>query len=510
MTPQGQERDAVRVQIEALERLQGSFISALTRRFPGAQLYVVGGALRDAMLGRQTKDLDFVVRGVPGEALERFLGGLGRVHYVGKAFGVYKFVPEGWDPADSIDVALPRTEHSQTLSGVYREFSVQSDPALRIEDDLGRRDYTVNAMALDAVTGNLVDPYDGKTDVCKHRLRAVGDPDKRFAEDYSRMLRGLRLACQLGFELEPRTWDSLRRLMPQINATRRGEFLVPRETVGREVVRAFTADPVLAFDLWERSGAIAAVMPELLAMKNCPQPSNYHAEGDVWVHTRLALERLMSPDFSSEWPGRRPDAEVIFGVLLHDVAKPATITTPEKDGTDRIRFNGHDHVGARMARQVCERLKLSQFPRDSEWHIDPDRVSWLVAHHLLLIHGDIAEMKNSTIERYFFADRKAGEQLLMVMWADGMATVPESGAPDLSNYRAMRGRIAALLALDRERRGLPPPLIDGRRIMAEFAIESGPIVGKYLALIREAQLSGEVTTADEAIAWLRRRVVEVA
>ena len=492
------------MQIAALQRPELGFLRALATRFPQAQVYLVGGAVRDAMLGRETKDLDFVVRGVPGDALERFLGGVGRVHYVGKTFGVYKVVPNGWDPAEAIDVALPRTEHSEALSGAYREFAVQSDPTLRVEDDLGRRDFTVNAMALDVLTGDLIDPYDGKGDLCKRRLRAVGDPDLRFAEDYSRMLRGLRLACQLTFDWEPGTWASLCRLMPQINAARRGEFVVPRETVGRELVRAVAADPVRALDLWEQSGAIAAVMPELLPMRGCPQPPNYHAEGDVWVHTRLALERLASAEWGEEWPGKRPGAEVIFAVLLHDVAKPATIATPEKDGTDRIRFNGHDHVGARMAKAMCERLKLSQFPRESEWHIDPERVAWLVAHHLLLIHGDIADMKNSTIERYFFADPGAGEQLLMVMWADGMATLPPSGVPDLSNYRAMRARIATLAALDRERKGLPPPLIDGRRVMAEFGMAPGPVVGKYLALLREAQLAGEVTTADDAVAWLRR------
>jgi poly(A) polymerase len=245
-------------------------------------------------------------------------------------------------------------------------------------------------------------------------------------------------------------------------------------------------------------------MPDLLPMRGCPQPPNYHAEGDGWVQTRLALERLASAEWGEEWPGKRPGAEVILAVLLHDVAKPATIATPEKDGTDRIRFNGHDHVGARMAKALCERLKLSQFPRESEWHIDADRLAWLVAHHLLLVHGDIADMKNSTIERYFFADPGAGEQLLMVMWADGMATLPPFGVPDLSNYRAMRARIATLAALDRQRKGLPPPLIDGRRVMAEFGMAPGPVVGKYLALVREAQLAGEVTTADDAVAWLRR------
>ena len=157
-----------------------------------------------------------------------------------------------------------------------------------------------------------------------------------------------------------------------------------------------------------------------------------------------------------------------------------------------------------MAKTLCERLKLSQFPRESAWHIDPELVAWLVAHHLLLIHGEIAEMKNSTIERYFFADATAGEQLLMVMWADGSATVPPSGVPDLSNYRAMRARIAKLLELDRGRKGLPPPLLDGRRVMAEFGMAPGPAVGKYLALVREAQLAGDVTTADDAVAWLRR------
>lgn len=493
------------MEIEALKQPQLAFLGTLAKRFPHAKVYLVGGAVRDAMLGRETKDLDFVVRGVPGAELERFLAGQGRVNYVGKTFGVYKFVPHGWDPQEPIDVALPRTEHSETLSGAYREFAVQSDPMLRIEDDLGRRDYTVNAMALNVLTQELVDPFGGKTDLCQRRLRAVGDPAQRFAEDYSRMLRGLRLACQLGFDWEEATWASLVRWMPQINATRNHEFIVPRETVGREMVRAFVADPVKALDLWDTSGAVAAVVPELLPMKGCPQPTNYHAEGDVWTHTRLALQRLQSPEFAAEWSGKRPDAEVTFAVLLHDVAKPVTITTPEKDGADRIRFNNHDTVGARMAREICERVKLSQFPRDSEWHVDPERLAWLVAHHLLLVHGAIEEMKNSTIERYFFADPKAGEQLLMVMWADGSATIPPSGAPDLTNYRTMRARIARLAELDRTRQGLPPPLVDGRRIMAEFGLKPGPTVGKYLALVREAQLAGEVTTPEEALAWLKGR-----
>jgi poly(A) polymerase len=491
--------------VDVLKRPDLAFLPALARRFPQAEVYLVGGAVRDAMLGRETKDLDFVVRGVPGVELERFLSGQGRVNFVGKTFGVYKFVPPGGDPQEPFDVALPRTEHSESLSGAYREFAVQSDPALRIEDDLSRRDYTVNAMALNVLTEELVDPFGGKADACARRLRAVGEPDRRFAEDYSRMLRGLRLACQLGFEWDAGTWASLARLMPHINATRGKEFVVPRETVGRELVRAFVTDPVKALDLWDSSGAIAAVLPELLPMKGCPQPPNYHAEGDVWTHTRLALQRLWSPEFSTEWAGKRPDAVVIFAVLLHDVAKPVTITTPERDGVDRIRFNNHDNVGARMAREICERVKLSQFPRESDWHVDSDRLGWLVAHHLLLVHGAIEEMKNSTIERYFFADPKAGEQLLMVMWADGSATVPPSGTPDLTNYRSMRGRIAKLTELGRTRKGLPPPLIDGRRIMAEFGVSPGPTVGRYLALVREAQLAGEVATADEAMAWLRRQ-----
>ncbi len=493
------------MRIEALKQPELAFLGALNRRFPQAEVYLVGGAVRDAMLGRETKDLDFVVRGVPGNELERCLSDLGRVNYVGKTFGVYKFVPQGGDPQDAIDVALPRTEHSESLSGAYREFSVQSDPLLRIEEDLGRRDYTVNAMALNVATEELVDPFGGKADLCGRRLRAVGDPGHRFAEDYSRMLRGLRLACQLGFEWDELTWASLVQLMPQINTLRGSEFLVPRETVGRELVRAFVTDPVKALDLWDTSGAIAAVVPELLPMKGCPQPTNYHAEGDVWTHTRLALQRVQSPEFAAEWPGRSSDAEVIFAVLLHDVAKPVTITTPEKDGADRIRFNNHDNVGARMARVICERIKLSQFPRDSEWHIDAERLAWLVAHHLLLVHGAIEEMKNSTIERYFFADPKAGEQLLMLMWADGSATVPPSGTPDLTNYRAMRARIAKLADLDRGRKGLPPPLLDGRQIMDEFGLKPGPMIGKYLAMVREAQLAGDVTTAHEALAWLKRQ-----
>ncbi len=251
--------------------------------FPQGEFYLVGGVVRDLMLGRKTKDLDFVIRGVPFHALEKGLRRLGKVQFVGKNFGVFKLLPNA-DRGAVFDVALPRMERSMGLRGAYREFEVESDSDLPIEEDLKRRDFTVNAMAFELRREKVIDPYGGKADLLSKKLRAVGDPHLRFQEDYSRMLRGIRFACQGGFQLEEETWRCLKMHVSGLSAQREdGSFIVPREVLGKELVQAFTYDPVKAFDLLEESGAMEMLLPEFLPMKGCPQPKNFHSEGDVWT-----------------------------------------------------------------------------------------------------------------------------------------------------------------------------------------------------------------------------------
>jgi tRNA nucleotidyltransferase/poly(A) polymerase len=469
----------------------------------GGEWYLVGGTLRDLALKRPIKDIDLVVRALPLERVRAALERHGRVDLVGKHFGVLKFVPHHVDLEEPIDIALPRTEHSLRFSGGYKDFAIQSDPDLPIEDDLRRRDFTVNAMAWDIAAHRLIDPFGGSEDLAARLIRAVGVPAERFAEDYSRLLRALRLACQLGFDIEPITWASLTQGVAHLNDMEDGEFIVPRETVGKELVRMFRLAPSRAFDLLDECRATAVLMPELLPMKNCPQPPAYHSEGDVWVHTRLALNQLESDRFRQEFPDEPPTAELVFSVLLHDVAKPATIRTPERDGTDRIRFDGHDRVGAAIARAICTRLKLFSYSSGTPWHVDVDRLDWLVAHHLLTMSGAVDQMKNSTIERYFFSDDRPGRALQQLIWADSSATIHETGAANMTSYGQLKARIAQLEELTTERRRLPPPLLDGHAIMQLLSLEPGPKVGQLITLVREAQLAGTITTREEAERFLR-------
>lgn len=514
-----------------IERDPGfTFLQRFASEFPTSSAYVVGGIVRDTFLGATSKDYDFVVRGVPAETLAGFLHRFGTVALVGKNFGVYKFRPQGWpEDAEDIDIALPRTEQA-TGGGGYQDFDVQVDHTLPVEDDLSRRDLTINAMALDTRTGALVDPFGGKDDLDAKTIRAVRDPRERFREDRSRMLRCLRFAAQLGFDIEPETMRAVQELMPSINeqrAVRKAheqttllhevEYVTPRETVARELVKSFVADPVWSFDLWDTSGAIRELLPELLAMKGCAQPAAYHSEGDVWTHTRRALAVLESPEYRAEFSDEHRSALVVLGVLLHDVGKPPTQRTPERDGTDRIRFDGHDVAGGTIARAIARRLALAApFPTHlangtrNPLHVDPEELGWIIDHHLLLLE-DPMKLRNATIEKYFFNANRPGTELQRVTFCDGSASIPHGAdAADMAHFRSLRARIRELDALVGERDRLPKAVVDGNAIMTKFRLKPGAQIGVLIEALREEQLArlrrGEVMTPEDAFAFLENQI----
>ncbi len=510
------------------------FLSALEGAFPACEIYLVGGAVRDFLLCRDTKDYDFLVRNVSADALGDFLGRCGTVNWVGKTFGVYKFMPAGSVLEETIDISLPRTEKSFSqrgpapargaaparsatstrsstparsaapASGGYRDFEITSDPQLPVEVDLLRRDFTINALAVDIRKLGLIDPFGGLSDLVAGILRAVGEPRQRFLEDTSRLLRGLRLACQLGFQFDPSTWSTLQALMETVEAKREdGNFVVPRETIAKEFIRSLVADPVRTFDLWDESGAFSALIPELLVMKGCPQPVAYHTEGDVWRHTRLALSQLTSPEFKSEFGDY--DAETALSVLFHDVGKPPTLKTPERDGVDRIRFNGHDRVGAEMTQRIASRLKLSALPKESRYAVDEEALTWLVEKHLVLVQGTVDEMRASTLEKYFLNPGRPGHKLMQLIFCDGKGTIPPQGVPQLQAYYRLKERLLAIRQLGRTQMDVPPPLLSGREVMAALQIPPGPAVGTALALIREEQLCGRLSNRDDVLAFLKQQ-----
>ncbi len=476
------------------------WLKPLKKSFPDAEIFLVGGMVRDVLLRRPSKDIDLVVRGVPMPKLISFLKREGTVDVVGKTFGVIKF---GYKNAPQIDIALPRTEIAGG-SGAYRDVAVHFDHAMPIEADLGRRDFTINAMALNLATGAITDPFGGRADIRAKIIRAVGKPADRFAEDNTRLLRALRFACQLNFAIEPKTATAIKKLLPKLV-----EGHVPNELIGRELVKSLVANPVRCMDLWNATGAFKFVAPELLKMHKCPQPKNYHNEGDVWEHTVLALKNLhgapyqkflkkLPPIFGAP---KKPSPTQYVATLLHDVAKPLTIQTPKKDGVDRIRFTGHDTEGAKVARRIAERLRLSSV---EGVNIDTELLVWLVEHHLLAVQADVREMKETTIEKYFLRDLERGRELLTMLFGDGSATIPSNTKDKKRHLDDVLVRIRRLIKMRGGRQQLPPPIIDGTEIMTALKLSPGPKIGELLNAVREAQLSGAIKTKLQARAFLKK------
>lgn len=495
------------------------FLKKLKQKFPKSEIYLVGGAVRDSLLSRSTKDYDFVVRNIEAKDLEEFLKSQGVVSLVGQIFGVFKFIPSGGDPHNPIDVALPRKDFALGTGG-YRDVEIQSDPKLKIEQDLSRRDFSINAIAarFDIKSGpKIIDPFDGRKDLKKRLLRTVGKPTDRFREDYSRMLRVIRFACQLDFDIEDNTWRAIKKEIKGLNEIHRKVELiskgsivepqvlerrvVPCEVIAKEFLKSFHAQPVHAFHLYDKSGAFTEVMPELLKMKKCPQPENFHAEGDVWEHTRIALEKLNSNEFKKQFGNKHASPELILATLFHDIGKPYTLQTPEEHNTDRIRFNDHDRIGAKIVKEVCQRLKLSS---PEEVGVNAENVAWLVEHHMLLVQGDINKMRPGTIEKYFFNPNKPGQDLLKLSFVDISATIPPSGNPDFTQFNQMLERIKQLKELSKTKKELPKSLINGHEIIKQFKLKQGRKIGKLLDLVREAQLQGKIKNKEQAIKFLKK------
>ncbi len=468
-----------------------------------AQAYLVGGAVRDLLLGRPTKDFDLVVRGVPIKTLEKWLVARGQVNLVGKNFGVFKWQPAGW-AGEAIDIALPRTEHVSSGSGQYRDFKIQSDPSLPIEQDLLRRDFTINAIALDLESGRIVDPSGGLTDIQNKKIKTVGKPELRFKEDLSRTLRALRQACQLDFKIEPTTLKQISSLSKKVSQGKKtGNWLVPREIVARELLKALAANPVMALGLFDKTRLLIELLPEVYRLHKVPQPPQFHSEGDVWEHTKLALAAFEAPEWKDFFGETRPNLNVILGTLLHDIGKPLTIKLPGKDKVDRIRTDGHDVAGAKLVPDICTRLKLTSYVDPAAGQINIDTVAWLVKSHLLLAHGSPEIFRPATIYRYFLKDPIKGLGLRQVIFADMHATRPQDGRLLTPKLNELDERLREV------RKKLPDGqlrlLLSGNDIMSSLKIKPGPKLGVLLKKLEEAQLANLVKTKRQAIAYLKKQ-----
>ncbi len=429
----------------------------------GGRALIVGGWVRDRLLGLDSKDLDLEVFGLPAGDLRELLGTVGRVDTVGESFTVYKVA--------GLDVALPRRE-SKVGRG-HRGFEVTGDPDLSIDDAARRRDFTVNAILWDPLEDAYLDPHGGRADLQRRVLRAV-DP-RTFADDSLRVLRAVQLAARFELTLDDRTKD-LCRTIPLDD--------LPSERIWGEIEKLLlrARQPSIGFALALELGVVARLFPELHALVGCAQEPDWHPEGDVWIHTLMVLDearRLLNLTTFN----RARQVTVMLGAVCHDFGKPAT--TAVVDG--RIRSHDHEEAGVGPATAWLDRLNVHSLDGFDVRH----HVLGLVAHHLKpgMLHTSSAPVGDGAFRR--LAQKVDLELLALFAKADCLG---RRGPFDCSAMDWFLERARAL-GVEHEP---PPPLVQGRHLLA-LGMAPGPEVGALLKQIYERQLDGAIATTDEGI-----------
>lgn len=417
-----------------------------TLRQKGFEAFFVGGCVRDLLLKKDPKDFDVATNATPKEVGAIF----SKTVAVGAKFGVMIVIVSG----ENFEIATFRSDKGYAdgrhPTGV--RFTNAREDALR-------RDFTVNGLFYDPVKREVMDWVSGEKDLKKKIIRAIGDPEKRFTEDKLRLLRAVRFASVLGFKIEPRTFLAIRRLAHKIHE-------VSHERVRDELVKMFTGPhPGLALTLLDKAGLLKEVLPEVYQMKGVQQPKAYHPEGDVFQHTRLLMEQL-----------KQPSTVLAFGCLLHDVGKPATYKR-----SDRIRFNGHDRVGAAMTDKILARLRFSNDLKE--------QIIACVDGHMRF--KDVKQMRASTLKR--FLQRATFQTELEQHRIDCLAS-----HGDLSNWRFLRKKVKSLSREEIK----PKPLITGRDLLS-LGYQQGPLIGKILKSVEEAQLESLLVDKENALRWVK-------
>ena len=420
----------------------------------GHQAVFAGGCVRDQLLGKEPKDYDIATDATPAQVQRLFPHSLA----VGAHFGV---------------IIVRRDHHAFEVATFRRDGEYKDGRRpdhvefTDAEEDARRRDFTVNGLFFDPLKDEVLDYVHGREDLKAAVLRAIGDAKSRFREDHLRLLRAVRFATVLGFEIEAETWKAVRELATEIKG-------VSAERIKEELVKIFLhPQRVRGFDLLVESGMMEAVLPEILVLKGCEQPPQWHPEGDVFVHTRIMLGLL--PELVS--------LPLVLSVLFHDIAKPATF---QIDETGRIRFNGHDRIGADMTEKILRRLK---FPNDV---IEPTVEA--VANHMAF--KDVQSMRVSKIKR--FLARPTFEDEMELHRVDCMSS---NGLTD--NYEFLRAKQQEFASEPVPL--IPKPLISGHDVM-RLGVPAGKRVGELLTAVQNLQLEGVLQTSDDAIEWVKSQL----
>ncbi|HXM62607.1 MAG TPA: CCA tRNA nucleotidyltransferase [Terriglobales bacterium] len=447
-----------------------SIVGTLRKR--GHKAYLVGGCVRDLLLGREPADYDVTTDATPDEVMHIFP----ETYAVGAQFGVVLVPLPAGDVASNVSTETGRdvTGYVSPKADVVEVATFRSDlgysdgrhpDQVRFtkdpREDVERRDFTINGLLLDPTTNEVLDFVEGRKDLEAGIIRTIGDPERRFTEDKLRMLRAVRFAARFGYTIEPLTFQAIQKLASQINQ-------VSRERVRDELTKMLTEGHARqAFLLLDQTGSLHEVLPEIEAMKGVEQPPQFHPEGDVFVHTLLLLDKLPHPC----------PVTLAWGALLHDVGKPATFRV----APDRIRFDGHVDVGVKIAEDICRRLRFS--------NDDTEQILALVDNHMRFAH--VQQMSESTFKRFVRMARF--DEHLELHRLDCL-----SSHENLASYNFTRDKIAAIPPATIR----PALLISGDDLIA-LGHQPGPQFKKILLAVEDRQLEGRLRSKEEAIAFVR-------
>ena len=419
-------------------------------RGAGHLVYFAGGAVRDQLRGIEPEDYDLATSATPTEVLALFP----KSDAVGEHFGV--IIVKGH--REMIEVTTFRTDGSYK-DGRRPESVEFSSP----EEDAQRRDFTINGLFQDPFSGKIIDHVGGKTDLETGILRAIGDPKKRFQEDALRLLRAIRFSVVIGFEIERETLEALKECAPLLKQ-------ISPERIRDEFSKILVSkDRGRGLDLLAETGLAKTFLPELLTLKGCEQPPEWHPEGDVYVHTRIALSLLDSPPLN-----------LALAVLLHDIAKPPTQTWDDK--VKRFRFNGHDRVGAKMAGEILRRLR---YPNQTI-----EEVSFMVSRHMKFMH--VQEMRTAKLKRF--------------MAAISFPMEIELHRVDCESSNGFRGNYDFLHLKQEEFANeplIPAPLLTGKDLIDKFSLSPSPKIGEILRAVQTEQLEGRLSDKERALAFVK-------
>jgi len=463
----------------------------------GFTAFFAGGYVRDKIMKRSANDIDIATNATPKE-IKKVLDKNKIKHIeIGEQFGVIAAVyaprlssGQKSEKSQIFEIATFREDHGIDDSRHPKKVKLNVKP----EEDAKRRDFTINGMFMEISNsksqisnkfqitnfkwGKVLDCVNGTKDIKNKIIRFIGNPDERIKEDALRMIRGARFSAQLGFDIEKKSFEAIKKNKDLIKK-------VSAERIKEELNKILISDnPRLGIELLDKLGIFQIIIPEFEKTKTTPQPTNMHLEGSVWNHTLLSLDKM----------GKAKDPIFAWSVLLHDLAKAYTITTPEKDGTDRIRFSGHDSEGAKMAEIIMRRLKFS--------NDEINKVSWLVKYHMLF--SNLFKMREARKIRYlkhpYFGD------LLDLFLVDATSSIRSNkkGEPLPADLRAY-DRAKKVYEDEKGKKPLPKPIIRGNDVMKIMGISYGnKKVGEILEKVYDMQLEKRFGTKKEGMGVAKR------